>query len=68
MPEEGKFEGNVTDAERVLYLQNVVKRGLITASEIEQAVVTEFNPTRIGFKGSKDIWVNDVLNIGVSPR
>lgn len=51
-----------------VYLQNVVKKGLITAIEIEQAIVTEFNPTRIGFKGSKDIWVNDVLNIGVSPR
>lgn len=45
-----------------------MKDGLITAAELEQAIVTEFNPTRISFKGSRDIWVNDVLNIGVSPR
>lgn len=49
-------------------VQGVIQKGLITAAEIEQAIVTEFNPTRISFKGSKDIWVNDVLNIGVSPR
>ena len=26
------------------------------------------NPARIGFKGVDDIWVQDVLNIGVDPR
>lgn len=52
----------------LLLVQAVVQKGLITAAEIEQAIVTEFNPTRIAFKGSRDIWVNDVLNIGVSPR
>lgn len=23
---------------------------------------------RVGFKGSEDLWVDDVLNIGVDPR
>ena len=26
------------------------------------------NPARIGFNGVDDIWVDDVLNVGVDPR
>jgi lycopene cyclase CruP len=40
---------------------------LLTSSELESAIATEYNPSRIGFKGGKDIWVRDVLNLGVSP-
>ena len=40
---------------------------LLTEAELEKAIATEYNPARIGFLGGKDIWVKDVLNIGVDP-
>ncbi|MBF1999691.1 MAG: FAD-binding oxidoreductase [Synechococcales cyanobacterium M58_A2018_015] len=41
--------------------------GLLSAAELEQAIVTEYNPARIGFHGGIELWVEDVLNIGVDP-
>lgn len=40
---------------------------LLTEAELEQAIATEYNPGRVGFLGGRDIWVEDVLNIGVNP-
>ena len=40
---------------------------LLTEAELERAVATKYNPGRIGFLGGNDIWVKDVLNIGVDP-
>jgi lycopene cyclase CruP len=40
---------------------------LLTEKELEDAIVTEYNPARISFPNSPDIWVKDVLNIGVDP-
>ena len=40
---------------------------LLTKQELEDAIVTEYNPARISFPNSPDIWVKDVLNIGVAP-
>lgn len=38
-------------------------------AELEAAIVTEWNPMRVGFVGQRDdLWVDDVLNIGVDPR
>lgn len=48
-------------------LEVLLRLELLTASELESAIVTEYNPSRIGFEGGKDIWVRDVLNLGVSP-
>ncbi len=48
-------------------LEILLELELLTASELESTIVTEYNPSRIGFKGGKDIWVRDVLNLGVSP-
>lgn len=37
--------------------------------ELEATIATEWNPMRVGFRGQQeDLWVNDVLNIGVDPR
>lgn len=47
-------------------LQNLVRLGLITEAELTQAVAMEFNPVRISFGGA-DLWVRDVLNLGVDP-
>ncbi len=38
-------------------------------AELEATIATEWNPMRVGFRGQQeDLWVNDVLNIGVDPR
>ncbi|MGI0490336.1 FAD-binding oxidoreductase [Alkalinema pantanalense CENA528] len=47
-------------------LQKFVQLGLLTEAELATTIATEFNPIRISFAG-QDIWVKDVLNIGVDP-
>eukprot|EP00775_Hariotina_reticulata_P005190 gene5190-5428_t len=50
-------------------LQVLVQLGLLTEQELESTIVTEFNPVRVGFRGSAEpMWVNDCLNLGVSPK
>lgn len=37
--------------------------------EVESCIVSEFNPVRVGLRGmERDLWVKDVLNLGVQPR
>ncbi len=40
---------------------------LLTLEELETAIATEYNPGRISFLGGEDLWVRDVLNIGIDP-
>jgi len=40
---------------------------LLSAEELEQAIATEYNPVRVSFKEKQEVWVEDVLNIGVDP-
>ena len=40
---------------------------LLSESELEQAIATEYNPARISFFQGPDFWIKDVLNIGVDP-
>lgn len=49
-------------------LQTFVDLELLTAAELQQAIATEYNPARVGFKPDAEVWVQDVLNIGVDPR
>ena len=48
-------------------LSSLVELGLLTASQLETAIATIYNPARVGFRGGKDLWVRDILNIGVDP-
>jgi lycopene cyclase CruP len=48
-------------------LQVFIELGLLNEAELETAIATEFNPVRVSFQGSDDIWVKDVLNTGVDP-
>eukprot|EP00899_Mesostigma_viride_P027533 jgi/Mesvir1/7965/Mv11876-RA.1 len=48
-------------------LAELVEAGVVTEEEIEQAIGIEFNPNRCGFRGGPEVWVRDVLNIGISP-
>lgn len=58
-----KQEWNISRNE----LTTFIELNLLTPEELEQAIATEYNPARVGFGGGKDIWVKDVLNIGVDP-
>jgi lycopene cyclase CruP len=66
--EQGTLQGrdqewNVSRAE----ISTLVELGLLTPEQLEAAIATEFNPLRLRFHGGKEIWVRDVLNLGISP-
>ncbi|MCY7332313.1 MAG: FAD-binding oxidoreductase, partial [Pseudanabaena sp. CAN_BIN31] len=48
-------------------LNAFLELGLLTEAELETAIATVYNPARVGFQGGKDLWVRDILNIGVDP-
>ncbi len=48
-------------------LDVLLELNLLTAEELTQAIATEYNPARVGFAGGTEVWVKDVLNIGVYP-
>lgn len=48
-------------------LQVFEQLNLLSPEELEKAIATEYNPARISFPDIPDIWVRDVLNIGVDP-
>jgi lycopene cyclase CruP len=48
-------------------LKTLLELDLLTPEELEQAIATEYHPARVGFHSEPEIWVEDVLNIGVDP-
>lgn len=48
-------------------LRTFVDLELLTEAELQQAIATEYNPARVSFKTGQEVWVKDVLNIGVDP-
>ncbi|NQE35433.1 FAD-binding oxidoreductase [Microcoleus asticus] len=48
-------------------LDAFLELNLLSVEEIEKAIATEYNPARISFANTPDIWVRDVLNIGIDP-
>ena len=56
-------EWNISRQELKVFLE----LELLTEAELELAIATEYNPGRIGFLGGKDIWVENILNIGIDP-
>ena len=48
-------------------LNAFVALGLLSEAELETAIATQFNPVRVSFSEGSDIFVRDVLNIGVDP-
>ena len=66
--EKGKLRGrdqewNISRRELMVF----VTLGLLSEAELETAIATAYNPARIRFLGGEDLWVEDVLNIGVDP-
>ena len=45
-----------------------VRLGLLSEDELDGAIASQYNPARITFNGGKELWVTDVLNIGVDPK
>ncbi len=48
-------------------LEVFVELKLLSEAELQSAIATEYNPARVSFLGGKEIWVKDILNIGVDP-
>ncbi|KAL1500610.1 hypothetical protein AB1Y20_013262 [Prymnesium parvum] len=48
-------------------VEELVRLGVLRAEEAERIVAIEFNPVRCGFVGGEDVWLRDVLNVGVRP-
>ncbi|MDR9403531.1 MAG: FAD-binding oxidoreductase, partial [Halothece sp. Uz-M2-17] len=48
-------------------LSELVTLGLLTEEELESAIASGYNPARVAFHQGIELWVNDVLNIGVDP-
>ncbi|WP_017304632.1 FAD-dependent oxidoreductase [Spirulina subsalsa] len=66
--ERGKLRGR--DQEWNISRQELLKLreiGLLSEEELENAIASEYNPTRVTFHQGIEIWVNNVLNIGVDP-
>jgi lycopene cyclase CruP len=66
--ERGLFRGreqewNISRQE----LSSFLELELLTQKQLESAIATEYNPARISFYQGYELWVKDVLNIGVSP-
>lgn len=49
------------------HLQVFIEMGLLSETELEEVLVSEFNPVR-GFEGISEITTTNVLNCGVSPK
>ncbi|BAY35114.1 hypothetical protein NIES2107_70250 (plasmid) [Nostoc carneum NIES-2107] len=56
-------EWNISRQELEVFLE----LNLLTNAELEQAIATEYNPARVSFQGGTEVWVEDVLNIGIDP-
>lgn len=66
--ERGKLRGrdqewNISRRE----LETFIELDLLSREALEKAIATQYNPARIHFNGGKDLWVEDILNIGVDP-
>jgi lycopene cyclase CruP len=48
-------------------LEVFVELDLLTEAELIEAIATEYNPARVSFVRGRDLWVKDILNIGVDP-
>lgn len=66
--EQGQLQGraqewNISRKE----LDALLELDLLSSEELEQAIATAYNPARVGFHGGIELWVKDILNIGVDP-
>ncbi len=48
-------------------LRHFLDLDLLSSEELATAIATEYNPARIHFHKGYELWVEDVLNIGIDP-
>ena len=48
-------------------LNSFLELELLTKQQLEAVIATEYNPGRVSFYEGYELWVKDVLNIGVNP-
>jgi lycopene cyclase CruP len=48
-------------------LETFVRLGLLSEEGLNEAIASEYNPARIAFAGGPELWVRDILNVGVDP-
>ncbi|MEA5502355.1 FAD-binding oxidoreductase [Halotia wernerae UHCC 0503] len=58
-----KQEWNISRQELEVFLE----LDLLSDAELKQAIVTQYNPARVSFHDNIEVWVEDVLNIGIDP-
>ncbi|PPS16245.1 hypothetical protein GOBAR_AA04329 [Gossypium barbadense] len=46
-------------------LMELVEAGILDEDDIEEVTAVSFNPNRCGFENKGEIWVEDILNLGV---
>ncbi|GAB4348291.1 MAG: lycopene cyclase family protein [Cyanophyceae cyanobacterium] len=56
-------EWNIARAE----LRSLLDLNLLEPADLEAAIAREFNPVRVQFAGFEPVWVENILNLGVSP-
>ncbi|MBW4493417.1 MAG: FAD-binding oxidoreductase [Oscillatoria princeps RMCB-10] len=56
-------EWNISRKELDVFLQ----LNLLTDAQLSQAIASSYSPARVSFLNGTEIWVRDVLNIGVDP-
>lgn len=56
-------EWNISRKELAVFLE----LDLLTEGELDRAIATTYNPARVSFREGPEIWVRDILNIGVDP-
>ncbi|MFH7030171.1 MAG: NAD(P)/FAD-dependent oxidoreductase [Heteroscytonema crispum UTEX LB 1556] len=56
-------EWNISRKELEVFLE----LDLLSEAQLEKAIATEYNPARVSFQGGAEVWVENVLNIGVDP-
>jgi lycopene cyclase CruP len=49
-------------------LETLLALELLTKEELRQVIFSEYNPARVQFHRGEPLWVENVLNIGVSPK
>jgi lycopene cyclase CruP len=66
--EQGKLQGRAQEWNTSRQeLGALLELDLLSSEELEQAIATTYNPARVGFHGGVELWVKDILNIGVDP-
>ena len=49
-------------------MQAFLDEQILTSEEVEEVIISSFNPVRVKFEGIAEIVTEDILNCGVSPK